>query len=183
MNSDEYQFFWQYVSEQTQLKPGVERLLVGLIRHKLCYGFISNSGKGNSWPDMAGLSLGGEVPARGSAELCTSKLEGIWVVPTLQWLCTRLTARETHADQSPFTASTDSHEAISTRVEIWAKEGKKECSHYRKQMRLCGGLWQELTGTDAILFLQRLDQVAHSMQTLLHSVSTKASMVLGCINV
>ena len=47
-------------------------------------------------------------------------------------------------DQSSFTASTDSHKAISTRVEIWAKEGKKECSHYRKQMRLC--MWWTLAG-------------------------------------
>ena len=85
-------------------------------------------------------------------------------------------------DQSSFTASTDSHKAISTRVEIWAKEGKKECSHYRNRWdEVCGGLWQEFTGTDAILFLQRLDQVAHSMPTLLHIVSTKASIVLGRI--
>lgn len=32
--------------KQTRLKPGVERLLVGLIWHKLCYGFISNRDKG-----------------------------------------------------------------------------------------------------------------------------------------
>ena len=53
LNSDDYHFFQPYVSEQSWLKPGVERLPVGLIRHKLCYGFISNSGKGNSWPDTA----------------------------------------------------------------------------------------------------------------------------------
>ena len=50
-------------------------------------------------------------------------------------------------DQSSYTASTNSHEAISTMVEIWGKEGK-ECSHYRKQMG--PSMWWTLAGAHRI---------------------------------
>lgn len=124
-----------------------------------------------------GLSLGGEVPAWGSVELCTTKLEGIWVVPTLQWLVPGFPwGRPRSVILHCLNRQSRSNKYQGGDLSEGGKEGVFTLQKTDGTKTLAGAHQNRCH-----LFPAKAGPIAPSMQTLLHSVSTKASIVLGCI--